>query len=82
MLFSGTEFSINCMTRGPGIAANEAVLSLILKRTGEVLLMIFRILVNCPNEILIFYQYNIVMTPPRGGIFQDKALLVRTYSLA
>jgi hypothetical protein len=67
MLFSGTEFSINCMTRGPGIAANEAVLSLILKRTGEVLLMIFPIL-NCPNEILIFYQYNISKPFYRGNI--------------
>jgi hypothetical protein len=55
------------MTWGPGIAVNEAALSLILKRTGEVLLRIFPVL-NCPSVILIFYQYNISMAFQRGNL--------------
>jgi hypothetical protein len=56
------------MTKDPDIAANDTGWLLILKRTGKVLLIILRMIVNPPNHILIFYQYNISMPFSRGRL--------------
>ena len=66
MLFSGIDYYTDEMTRGSGIAANKTRVSLILKRTGEVLLIVFGNFIDRLTRILIFSKYNRSIVFHRG----------------
>jgi hypothetical protein len=68
MLFSGIDHYTDDTTRGLDIAANKTSVSLILKRTGEVLLIASGNFVDRLIRILMFPKYNGSITFHRGKL--------------